>query len=86
MCVCVCVRARASDLALSNLVRHFLQLVNFFVWIFAAEIHIDGATYVEKSSVIRLVCNATGEEHSPDDIDWFLNGQKLVTDYANQVS
>ena len=51
-----------------------------------AAIHIDGATYVEKRSVIRLVCNATGEEHSPDDIDWFLNGQKLVTDYASQVN
>ena len=78
MCVC--------GLALSIFVMRFLQLVNFGVWIFASEIHIDGATYVEKSSVIRLVCNATGEEHSPDDIDWFLNGQKLVTDYANQVS
>ncbi|KAK7501616.1 hypothetical protein BaRGS_00007047, partial [Batillaria attramentaria] len=49
------------------------------------EIHIEGATYVEKNSVIRLNCSATGKEHSPDDIDWFLNGQKLVTDSADQV-
>ncbi|XP_070204912.1 opioid-binding protein/cell adhesion molecule-like isoform X2 [Littorina saxatilis] len=50
------------------------------------EIHIEGDTYVEKNSVIRLVCNATGEEHPPDDIDWFLNGQKLLSDFAYQIS
>ncbi|KAL8598100.1 hypothetical protein ACOMHN_030386 [Nucella lapillus] len=50
-----------------------------------SEIHIEGSTYVEKNGNIRLVCNATGEEHSPDDVDWFLNGQKLDTD-SSQVS
>ncbi|PVD19940.1 hypothetical protein C0Q70_20434 [Pomacea canaliculata] len=49
------------------------------------EIRITGHTYVEKSGSIRLICNATGEDHSPDDIDWFLNGQKLITDDANEV-
>ncbi|XP_076443909.1 neural cell adhesion molecule 2-like isoform X2 [Babylonia areolata] len=56
-----------------------------YVNLIVKQIHIEGSTYVEKNGDIRLVCNATGEEHSPDDIDWFLNGQKLDTD-SSQVS
>ncbi|XP_035824326.1 fibroblast growth factor receptor 4 isoform X2 [Aplysia californica] len=51
-----------------------------------AEINITGKTYVEKDHVIRLVCNATGHKQSPDDLDWFLNGQKLTTDMDKKVT
>ncbi|BFZ01919.1 hypothetical protein BsWGS_04958 [Bradybaena similaris] len=49
------------------------------------EINITGKTYVEKSQKIRLMCNATGADHSPDSLDWFLNGQKLATDVEKKV-
>ncbi|BFY97181.1 hypothetical protein BsWGS_00221 [Bradybaena similaris] len=50
------------------------------------EINITGTTYVEKNQKIRLICNATGAGHSPDSLDWFLNGQKLATDVEKKVS
>lgn len=31
------------------------------------------------------MCNATGKDHPPDDLDWFKNGNKLLTQYANKV-
>uniref|UniRef100_A0A0B6ZWH3 Ig-like domain-containing protein n=1 Tax=Arion vulgaris TaxID=1028688 RepID=A0A0B6ZWH3_9EUPU len=49
------------------------------------EINITGKTYVEKNQKIRLVCNATGADHSPDSLDWFLNGQKLATDVEKKM-
>ena len=29
---------------------------------------------------IRLECNATGQYYTPDDIDWFRNGQRVTSD------
>ncbi|XP_041374057.1 immunoglobulin heavy variable 1-18-like [Gigantopelta aegis] len=49
------------------------------------DIVITGAKYVEKDSPIKLTCNATGEDHAPDEIDWFKNGDKLETNYARQI-
>ncbi|CAG5128408.1 unnamed protein product, partial [Candidula unifasciata] len=49
------------------------------------QINITGTTYVEKNQKIRLICNATGAGHSPDSLDWFLNGQKLATDVEKKM-
>ncbi|XP_052282801.1 uncharacterized protein LOC127879787 isoform X2 [Dreissena polymorpha] len=40
-------------------------------------IKIGGKSYVEKGEKIVLTCNATGELYPPEDIDWFLDGQKI---------
>lgn len=29
---------------------------------------------------LRLICNATGEDFPPDEIQWFFNGEKLQSD------
>ncbi|KAK6179577.1 hypothetical protein SNE40_011904 [Patella caerulea] len=49
------------------------------------DIKISGPSYVEKGSKILLVCNATGDEHPPDDLDWFKDGDKLSTDHSKQI-
>ncbi|XP_067667725.1 leucine-rich repeats and immunoglobulin-like domains protein 1 isoform X1 [Haliotis asinina] len=49
------------------------------------DIRISGEKYVEKGQKINLTCNATGEEHPPDDLDWFKNGDKLSTNYGNGI-
>lgn len=43
------------------------------------EIKITEPQYIERGESIVLQCNATGEYYPPDEMDWFLNGQKLVT-------
>ncbi|XP_046354797.1 lachesin-like [Haliotis rufescens] len=51
----------------------------------ALDIQITGKPFVEKGDTILLMCNATGKDHPPDDLDWFKNGNKLLTQYANKV-
>ncbi|KAK3758476.1 hypothetical protein RRG08_058746 [Elysia crispata] len=40
---------------------------------------VTGTPYVDMGGNIELICNATGRDHSPSSIDWFLNGNKLTT-------
>lgn len=40
---------------------------------------------MEQGKKIYLICNATGKEHSPDDLDWFKNGNKLTTEFARKI-
>ncbi|XP_041375527.1 uncharacterized protein LOC121388301 [Gigantopelta aegis] len=40
-------------------------------------IFVSGRKYVDQGEPIRLVCNATGGRHTPEDIDWFKNGDKI---------
>ena len=53
--------------------------------VFLSEIRITGEKYVEKGQKINLTCNATGESHPPDDLDWFKNGNKLLTNYRDEI-
>ncbi|KAL4227506.1 hypothetical protein ACF0H5_012950 [Mactra antiquata] len=48
-------------------------------------IHLSGTQIVEKGSPIRLTCNATGDDSPPQSIDWFKDGSRLQTSYANQI-
>jgi hypothetical protein len=50
------------------------------------DIKITGSSFVEKNGQIYLICNATGLEHPPDDLDWFFNGNKLTTQENRKVS
>ncbi|XP_046354793.2 kin of IRRE-like protein 2 isoform X1 [Haliotis rufescens] len=50
------------------------------------DIRISGEKYVEKGQMINLTCNATGEEHPPDDLDWFKNGDKLSSSITDQIA
>ncbi|KAL5004921.1 hypothetical protein ScPMuIL_018377 [Solemya velum] len=50
------------------------------------EISISGSRYVEKGDSIYLMCNATGEDYPPDDLDWFKEGKKVVSDYDRSLS
>ncbi|KAH9508543.1 hypothetical protein Btru_051973, partial [Bulinus truncatus] len=43
-------------------------------------IQIYGAKFVEKDTVILLTCNATGHEYVPEQLDWFFNGNKIISD------
>ncbi|XP_012940600.1 cell adhesion molecule 2 [Aplysia californica] len=44
---------------------------------YKAEIAIHGTLFVERGDTLQLVCNATGSEYPPDDIDWFKDGNKI---------
>ena len=41
---------------------------------------------VDKDDRIYLICNATGQEYPPDDLDWFIEGNKLTTSADEKVS
>ncbi|KAJ8304302.1 hypothetical protein KUTeg_017885, partial [Tegillarca granosa] len=49
------------------------------------EIHLFGPDHVEKGDKLSLSCNATGVDAPPDDLDWFINGYKIVTNFDNGV-
>ncbi|KAL4227439.1 hypothetical protein ACF0H5_012883 [Mactra antiquata] len=42
------------------------------------ELTITGPRYVDRYQDIRLVCNATGVNRAPDDVDWFFRGNRIV--------
>ena len=44
------------------------------------EIQISDQQYVERGDSINLECNATGQYYTPDDIDWFRNGERVTSD------
>ncbi|KAK0070174.1 peroxidasin isoform X2, partial [Biomphalaria pfeifferi] len=43
-------------------------------------IHISGTSFVDENNPIELVCNATSEDYPIEDVDWFRDGNALVTD------
>ncbi|XP_062566287.1 hemicentin-1-like [Saccostrea cucullata] len=45
-----------------------------------SSIHITGDTYVNKNEKIVLLCNASSDSYPPDELDWFMNGLKILTD------
>ncbi|KAL3867230.1 hypothetical protein ACJMK2_044446 [Sinanodonta woodiana] len=44
------------------------------------KIQINGPEFVEKGEKVTLTCNATGIFYPPDEMDWFLDGQKVLSD------
>lgn len=46
------------------------------------EIRITEPQFVERGEPVMLQCNATGEFYAPEEMDWFRNGQKLVSDVS----
>ncbi|XP_071110549.1 kin of IRRE-like protein 2 isoform X2 [Haliotis cracherodii] len=40
-------------------------------------ISVIGSTYVDYGEPIKLICNATGGPHIPEEIDWFKDGDKI---------
>ncbi|XP_048259729.1 hemicentin-2-like isoform X1 [Haliotis rufescens] len=59
--------------------RRKVQLNVFGPPITDPDISIMGKEYVETGEDIRLVCNATGGPHIPEEIDWFKDGDKIDT-------
>ncbi|XP_063435595.1 uncharacterized protein LOC134716517 [Mytilus trossulus] len=41
------------------------------------QVNVTGNDFVSKGQTILLTCNATGEDHAPDTVDWFINGLKV---------
>ncbi|KAK7477675.1 hypothetical protein BaRGS_00031059 [Batillaria attramentaria] len=48
-------------------------------------IQISGSSVVDKDDRIYLICNATGLGYPPDDLDWFIEGNKLTTSADDKV-
>jgi len=46
----------------------------------SAAIQVSGSEYVEHSSPIQLMCNATGRPDPPHNVDWFKDGQIVHSD------
>ncbi|XP_052231544.1 fibroblast growth factor receptor 3-like isoform X2 [Dreissena polymorpha] len=46
----------------------------------AMEITISGEQYVERGEPLTLHCNVTGQHYTPDEIDWFRNGEKVTSE------
>lgn len=44
-----------------------------------------GTQIVEKGTPIQLLCNATSSDDKLQSIDWFKDGKKLQTSYANGI-
>lgn len=61
-----------------------VRLVPIFVLITQA-IQISGSAAVDKDDRIYLICNATGLEYPPEDLDWFFEGIKLATNADEKV-
>ncbi|KAH3769719.1 hypothetical protein DPMN_170994 [Dreissena polymorpha] len=51
----------------------------------ATEISISDEQYVERGDPIKLHCNITGQHYTPDEIDWFRNGEKVTPEKLNGV-
>ncbi|XP_062566284.1 cell adhesion molecule 2-like isoform X1 [Saccostrea cucullata] len=49
-------------------------------------IHISGKTYVEKNQRLVLLCNASSDSYPPDDLDWFMNGHKIVSNEREGIT
>ncbi|KAK3601477.1 hypothetical protein CHS0354_033612 [Potamilus streckersoni] len=49
------------------------------------KIQIDGPEFVEKGERVILTCNATGIFYPPEEMDWFLDGQRVLSDSGRGV-
>lgn len=49
------------------------------------EIQITGPQYIERDESFVLQCNATGEDHAPDEMDWFKDGHKINSDINKRI-
>ncbi|XP_052795336.1 uncharacterized protein LOC128228213 isoform X1 [Mya arenaria] len=47
------------------------------------KVQVSGTEYVSQYNDIHLVCNATGVERAPEEIDWFFNGNKILTSHPH---
>lgn len=43
------------------------------------QLTITGTEFVNQFNDIHLICNATGVERAPEDVDWFFNGNSIHT-------
>ena len=50
------------------------------------EIQISGTRFVERGAHIYLMCNASGKNYPPSDVDWFKDGHRLNTNGHRKVS
>ncbi|XP_046576646.1 zwei Ig domain protein zig-8-like isoform X2 [Haliotis rubra] len=48
-------------------------------------ISVIGSTYVDYGDPIKLICNATGGPHIPEEIDWFKDGDKIDSHKYNDI-
>ncbi|GAB1606030.1 zwei Ig domain protein zig-8, partial [Argonauta hians] len=48
-------------------------------------IQVSGKSYIEKGDPIQLVCNTTGSEYPPLDLDWFKDGNKINSDTSKKI-
>jgi len=46
----------------------------------SAAIQVSGTEYVEANSPIQLMCNATGRPEPPHSVDWYKDGDKVLSD------
>lgn len=58
----------------------FSPIINVSGCRFVSAIHITGDSYVNKYDRLVLLCNASSDSYPPDELDWFMNGLKVVTD------
>ncbi|KAK3596480.1 hypothetical protein CHS0354_032685 [Potamilus streckersoni] len=48
-------------------------------------VQMSGPEFVEKGGKVLLTCNATGINYPPEEMDWFRNGQKLLSDVESGI-
>ncbi|KAL3867229.1 hypothetical protein ACJMK2_044445 [Sinanodonta woodiana] len=48
-------------------------------------VQMSGPEFVEKGEKVILTCNATGINYPPEEMDWFRNGQKLLSDVESGI-
>lgn len=46
---------------------------------FFSAIRITGQTYINKNEKLVLVCKSSSDSYPPAELDWFMNGHKIVT-------
>lgn len=51
-----------------------------------AAIFMSGTKFVEKGDSIHLICNASGQNYPPEDLDWFKDGVKITADGIRQIT
>ncbi|KAH3774769.1 hypothetical protein DPMN_176162 [Dreissena polymorpha] len=66
-------------------IRRMISLTVIDSRIEAPEISISEEQYVERGEPVTLHCNATGQHYTPDEIDWFRNGEKITSEKHNRI-
>ncbi|XP_050402225.2 zwei Ig domain protein zig-8 isoform X2 [Patella vulgata] len=52
----------------------------------APSIFVSGTQFVEKGDSIHLVCNSSGIDNPPDNLDWFKDGIKISPDAHQKIT